>query len=107
MVVQPTSFAERLRTLREAAGMSQYSLAKRSGLSKQALSNLELGRREPNWITVQRIAAALGVDCTEFNDPTVLLPPVDEPSRKAGRPKKETPGEPKPKRSPGQPRKGK
>jgi transcriptional regulator with XRE-family HTH domain len=46
-------------------------LAKLSGLSKQALSNLELGNREPNWNTVQRLAAALGVSCDDFIDPAV------------------------------------
>src|SRR5689334_636444 len=53
------SFAKRLATLREEAGLSQYELARRSGMSKQALSNLELGNREPTWLTVRRLARAL------------------------------------------------
>ncbi len=79
-----TSFAERLRGLREGAGLSQYALAKKSGLTKQALSRLELGEREPTWQTVQLLAAALGVDCTSFVDPN-LTPPAEEPAAPRGR----------------------
>jgi DNA-binding XRE family transcriptional regulator len=71
MPVHPSSFAGKLQGLREAAGLSQYALAKRSGLSKQALSQLELGQREPSWATVQSIAGALGVSCMEFIDPDI------------------------------------
>jgi transcriptional regulator with XRE-family HTH domain len=83
-----TSFAARLKALREVAGLSQYALANRSGLSKQALSQLELGRREPTWATVQLLAAALGVSCEKFNDPALRPPePPAEPPRR-GRPRK-------------------
>ena len=92
-------FAGRLRELREAAGLSQYALAKRSGLTKQAISRLEHGTRDPAWETVQRLALALGVDCRSFGDPSITLPGVE--SRKSpGRPPKpaaeaERPAEPK------------
>jgi transcriptional regulator with XRE-family HTH domain len=85
------SFADRLRGLREAAGLSQYALAKKSGLSKQALSNLEAGNREPTWQTVQLLATALGADCTAFADPG-LVPPEAAPARPRGRPRKAAPG---------------
>jgi transcriptional regulator with XRE-family HTH domain len=81
------AFADRLKSLRESAGLSQYALAQRSGLTKQALSRLELGEREPTWATVQLLAAALGVDCREFVDPG-LKPPAPEPPRPRGRPRK-------------------
>jgi transcriptional regulator with XRE-family HTH domain len=81
------NFSERLRSLREAANLSQYALAKKSGLSKQAISHLELGAREPTWQTVQLLAAALGVDCTSFLDPNVK-PPEGEPAKPRGRPRK-------------------
>ena len=95
------AFADRLKSLREAAGLSQYALAQRSGLTKQALSRLELGENEPTWATVQLIAAALGVDCREFVDPG-LKPPAPEPPRPRGRPRKDQaasllPGQGKPK----------
>ncbi|HTU21622.1 MAG TPA: helix-turn-helix transcriptional regulator [Gemmataceae bacterium] len=61
-----STFADRLRELREAAGLSQYALAKQADISKQAVSSLELGEREPTWATVQALAKALGVDCMAF-----------------------------------------
>jgi transcriptional regulator with XRE-family HTH domain len=69
-------------------GLSQYALAKKSGLSRQAVSNLEAGNRESTWQTVQLLAAALGVDCTSFLDPNVK-PPEEERARPRGRPKKD------------------
>ncbi len=87
----PTTFAGRLKALRVAAGLSQYALAQRSGLTKQALSRLELGEREPTWATVQLLAAALAVDFREFADPNVRPPSETEvpPRRPRGRPRKE------------------
>jgi transcriptional regulator with XRE-family HTH domain len=99
-----SGFAERLQLLRERAALSQYALARRAGLSKQALSRLEKGDREPSWDTVQRIAAALGVDCTAFADPNLEMPPV-EPARPRGRPPRAAPGQ-RPKRPKGRSRKG-
>jgi transcriptional regulator with XRE-family HTH domain len=65
--VAEVSFADRLRALREARGFSQYELAKRSGLSKQTLSRLEMDT-VPSWPTVQALARALGVSCEAFQD---------------------------------------
>jgi transcriptional regulator with XRE-family HTH domain len=94
--VNETSFAQRLRGLREAAGLSQYALAKKSGLTKQALSRLELGERAPTWQTVQLLASALGVDCSSFVDPN-LKPPEAMPSAPPGRLRKPaSPPEPVP-----------
>jgi transcriptional regulator with XRE-family HTH domain len=86
----PSSFAGKLRQLRENAGFSQYALAKRSGLSKQALSRLEMGEREPSWETVQKLALALRVDSRQFVDPAVTIPTEEEAAPgKPGRPRKE------------------
>jgi transcriptional regulator with XRE-family HTH domain len=81
------SFAARLRDLREQAGLTTYALAKKCGLTKQALYRLEEGTNEPTWQTVQLLAAALGVSCEQFTDPS-LQPPASEPARPRGRPKK-------------------
>jgi transcriptional regulator with XRE-family HTH domain len=80
-------FAGRLKSLREKKGLSQYALAKQAGLSKQGISKLELGEREPSWETVQLIAAALGVNCTAFTDPALELP-EQGPAPARGRPRK-------------------
>ena len=59
-------------------------------MTKQALSHLELGTREPTWETVQRVALALGLDCRSFTDPTITLPaePAEGEKPKRGRPRK-------------------
>lgn len=82
-----TTFAERLKSVREKIGLSQYALAKLAGLSKQAVSNLELGEREPTWATVQALAKALGVDCTAFQADASPAPEAESPSAKKGKKK--------------------
>jgi transcriptional regulator with XRE-family HTH domain len=89
MTAKNAYFAERLRTLRERQGIpSAYALAKITGLTKQAVSLLELGRSDPSWSTVQLLALALDVDTSEFIDPDLDLPEVEE-ARPRGRPRKE------------------
>ena len=61
-------FADKLKTLREAAGLTQGQLAKRAGLHLGAIFKLEQGVRDPSWATVQALANALGVDCQVFED---------------------------------------
>jgi transcriptional regulator with XRE-family HTH domain len=92
MPEQSSSFAGRLRSAREAAGLSQYALAKRSGLSKQTLSKLEMGEREPSWVTVQLLAKSLNLECTAFVDPEITIPPETESSPR-GRPPKQQPAD--------------
>ena len=97
MAAAKQSFAERLKAQRELAGFSQYTLSKRSGLSRQSISQLEMGMREPTWETVQRLAKALGLSCESFIDAGIELPDA-EPPRPRGRPKQ---GEGKGKRKKG------
>jgi transcriptional regulator with XRE-family HTH domain len=80
-------FAARLKGLREKAGLGQSALARKVGLSRQAVSQLEKGDHAPCWLTVQRLALALGVDYAEFADPDVTLPPAPE-KKKRGRSRK-------------------
>jgi transcriptional regulator with XRE-family HTH domain len=61
-------FADRLKELRQASGLTQQELADRAGLHKMGLVKLELSSRQPTWDTVQALAKALGVDCTAFTD---------------------------------------
>jgi transcriptional regulator with XRE-family HTH domain len=54
------SFSERLRRLRETAGLTQEELASRAGLTAKAISALERGeRRRPYPHTVRALADAL------------------------------------------------
>ena len=54
------SFGERLRRLREAAGLTQEELAERSGLTPNAIGMLERGlRRHPHPGTVRALTDAL------------------------------------------------
>jgi transcriptional regulator with XRE-family HTH domain len=70
------SFGLRLKELRTAAGLSQPQLAEKAGMSKGGLAHIEQGIREPAWSTVVALAAALGVDCTAFQQPAADSSPV-------------------------------
>jgi transcriptional regulator with XRE-family HTH domain len=98
---QGNDFAQRLHALREERGLSQYELARRTGLTRQTLSRLEMGDRDPTWGTVQLLALALAVDCREFRDPSITLPEVALTVQPDGLPKSRTEanGQAEPKRS--------
>src|SRR5579864_1403637 len=61
----PGPFGVLLQQYRAAAGLSQVELAKRAGLSRRGISDLERGaRRLPHPATVRRLAEALNLDDT-------------------------------------------
>ncbi|MHB1424601.1 MAG: helix-turn-helix domain-containing protein [Gemmataceae bacterium] len=62
------TFAERLRELREQAGLTQARLAETSGLPLGSIRNYEQGQREPYWQVVFKLADALGVSVEAFKD---------------------------------------
>jgi len=70
----PRRAGARLRALRAEAGLDQQRLARRSGLTHEAISNLEAGKRAPHAATVRALAAALGVEPERFvgHDPIGL-----------------------------------
>lgn len=51
-----------LRELRQQQGLSANALAKRSGVSRPAITYIEEGRHRPNHRTIAALADALGVD---------------------------------------------
>lgn len=64
-------FGRRIKQLREAKGWTQEELAERSGVSAQAVSHYETGRRSPLFSTAVHLAAALGCPVTDLlQDPT-------------------------------------
>jgi DNA-binding XRE family transcriptional regulator len=50
-----------VRQWRIAAGLTQTSAAKRSGMNRSYLSHLESGRRNPTLATLERLAKILNV----------------------------------------------
>ena len=58
----PQQFAENLRRLRTAAGLSQEALATACDLHRTEISLLERGAREPRLSTIVRLARGLGVE---------------------------------------------
>jgi transcriptional regulator with XRE-family HTH domain len=54
-------FATMLKTLREAASLTQEALAERTGLSLRTLQGWEQGRRVPRVKALPPLAKALGV----------------------------------------------
>ena len=95
-VAKQSNFGERLKTLRTEAGLSISELARQSGVSKQAISNIEKRTRDPNWNTVVKIARVLGVSVGEFDlgqepaqaEPSDTEDPVEPPPSEATFPKK-------------------
>lgn len=81
------TFAATLQRLLEERGLTAYALSMRSGVKKQTLSKLLNQTQGPSWDTVQRLAAALGIECTAFAD-AVELPDV-APAKPRGRPRKD------------------
>jgi transcriptional regulator with XRE-family HTH domain len=63
---QRAAFAARLRTLREAAGLSVAELASRAALQRQTVYKLEGGEREPSLVTAVALARALGHSVAVF-----------------------------------------
>ena len=68
----PTLAAGLIRLARSKAGLTQHKLAGRAGVSQQAVSAYETGRKEPTLPSLQRLIAAAGYEMR------VQLEPLDE-----------------------------
>lgn len=70
---------ERIRSIRRAHSLTLVQLAERSGLSQPFLSQVETGRAQPSFASVDRIARALGTTQIELfaalSDPTLSTYP--------------------------------
>ena len=58
----PTLAAGLIRTARDKASLTQSELAELAGMSQQAISAYETGRKEPTLPTLQRIVGAAGFE---------------------------------------------
>lgn len=79
-----STFGSELRWYRQRAGMSQEGLAARAGLSPEAVSLLERGRRSPRMTTLSLLADALrldGVERERFFASLLPEPPAPPPVR--------------------------
>lgn len=61
---------DRIRTAREAAGLSQRELAARMGTSQAAIARLEAGGVGATLTTLHRVAVALGLELKVDPRPT-------------------------------------
>ncbi|GAW28958.1 helix-turn-helix domain-containing protein [Carboxydocella sp. ULO1] len=68
--------SERIVHLRTLRNISQYKLAKISGISQAGLSDIELGKKQPTVQTLDKILKALNVSWAEFfSEETPDMPP--------------------------------
>lgn len=58
--------AEKIRDLRERAGLSREQLAERTGHHPASLRNIEGNRKNASAVSLARIAGALGVDLDDI-----------------------------------------
>ena len=61
-----TTFAERLKTLRKKAGLTQEEFAERIGVHSVTISKWEMGKQIPKTLTLKTIAEALHVSEDEL-----------------------------------------
>jgi transcriptional regulator with XRE-family HTH domain len=77
----PETFGERLKRLRERAGMSQPKLAEAAGVPVTTLRTWEQGRREPLLGAALKLAVALRVTLDELAGRDAELPPQPDTTR--------------------------
>ena len=70
--IAPTVAAGLIRLARDKSGLTQTELAERAGVSQQAISAYETGRKEPTLPFLQRLLAAAGFEMR------VRLEPLDD-----------------------------
>ena len=80
-------FKDMLKYFRQNAGLSQRELAKRLGVSPSTISMYEVGNREPDFETEEKIADYFNVDLNtlrgkDVEAPTPAAAPSLSPDRK-------------------------
>ena len=74
-------FGDELRRLRRRSGLSQENLASRAGLSPEAVSLLERGRRSPRMTTMRMLADALRLRSSTGSKSPFAAAQTSEPER--------------------------
>ena len=60
------NLGESIRKIRQAKGLSQGEMQKRTGILRSYLSRVENGHTVPSLATLQRLASAMGVALADF-----------------------------------------
>ena len=60
------NLGESIRQIRQAKGLSQGEMQKRTGILRSYLSRVENGHTVPSFATLQRLAAAMDVALADF-----------------------------------------
>ena len=69
---------KRIQKAREEAGISQWELSSRLGVTQAALSNYELGKRRLNLVTLERLAEELARPLGYFLEDSEPETTIDE-----------------------------
>ena len=70
--------ADRIYELRDRRGWSQVELARRSGLSRTTIWNIESGGYSPSMTTLSKIASAFGMNVFRMLDTATPLPRLED-----------------------------
>ncbi|MBI3800559.1 MAG: helix-turn-helix transcriptional regulator [Deltaproteobacteria bacterium] len=76
------SEAQQVRRLRQQAGLTQETLAKRAGIARPNLARVESGRYRPSLETLERIARALGQPLSTLIVPPPILAQAGQPKHR-------------------------
>ena len=67
MSQQPSDFGGLVRQLRDARGWTQEKLAREADITVTSVSNVERGATKPSAETVEKLAAAFGLDPSDLD----------------------------------------
>jgi len=67
--MQPFNVGDRLRRMRQAAGLSQRQLAEASGVPHGQISMIETNRSSPSVASLRKILGGLSITMSEFFEP--------------------------------------
>jgi transcriptional regulator with XRE-family HTH domain len=66
MTPTPRQIGMKLKRIRKSKGLSQYALAKASGVSREYIRKLEAGESDPTVGMLQKLADAMGVTLAQM-----------------------------------------
>ena len=58
-----------IRSKRECQGLTQFELAEKSNVDRNYIGMLERGERNPSYLSLQKIAAGLGIHVNQLIEP--------------------------------------